>query len=179
MPLSLFFSSLFHLFESSTSSSMSSQYLSCHLSRLPLFSPYSFLNFFPCILSLSLHFCCFFSLYQSSNFTFLTLSLFLPTPAPHPLPPIPCISCPCPGNFTDKSPASSLIISNARRLPPHPLHSNQLRSKPWKMSRWSSRGHRHAPSAAQPGLAICLWFVLCFCYKNTAYRNSLESTICV
>ena len=131
------------------------------ISPVCLFSPYSFLSFFPCVLSL--HFCCFFSLcYQSSNFIFLTLSLFLPTPLP--LPRIPCISC-SPGNFTDRSPDSSLIISNASRLPPHPLHSNQLRSRPWKMSRWSSGvtgTHLLQPSLVW--LLVCGLFFVCFVF---------------
>lgn len=129
---------------------------------------------------LSLHFCCFFSFVsQSSNFIFLPLFLFLPSP----LPPTPSLSCSS-GNFTDKSPASSLISSSASRLPPHPPHSNQLRSKPRKMSGWSSGVTGTFCSPAWPG---CLWFVLfrlflCvlwFCYKSTAYRSSLESTICI
>lgn len=100
--------------------------LSCNFSCLPLFFPPTIFSLFLSLIpfsfsyistvsSLSLSFC-FLSLQLYNSAPFLS---FLP--APRPLPP--SLSC-SPGSFTDKSPASRLIISNASRLRPHPPHSN-------------------------------------------------------
>lgn len=85
----------------------------------------------------------------------------------------PSVSC-SPGNFTNTSGASSLIISNASRRLLHPPHSSELWSKPWKMSCWSGGVTGFLCSPAGPGC-----FGLVFALKTRCIGILGEFTVLI